>query len=162
MVAPEEEAEAEAVDLSKTVLRCNARFIESGEPPAAGREAATGFAVRLPNVAAPCLMVRLVMEGDEEVRSMPGLAGLAATVARFDEPLLSLALSADLARPGVTSLPARSTARKRFGITTPLPPPPVRDGLGNVDGGGGGSGAPESAADGDRIVRCPVAPPKSR
>jgi hypothetical protein len=104
------------------------------------------------------------MEGDEEVRSMPGLAGLAATVARFpaaiDEPLLSLALSADLASPGVTSLPARSTARKRFGITAPLPPP-VRDGLGNVDGGGGGSGAPASAADGDRIVRCPVAPPKS-
>jgi hypothetical protein len=57
LVAPEEEAEAEAVDLSKTVLRCNARFIESGEPPAAGREAAaTGFAVRLPNVAAPCLI----------------------------------------------------------------------------------------------------------
>lgn len=49
--------DAEAVGLSNTVPRCNVRLIESGEPPAAGREAAaTGFTVRLPNVAAPCLI----------------------------------------------------------------------------------------------------------
>jgi hypothetical protein len=53
-----DDEDEDEVDLSMIVLRWNARFNESAEPPIAGRAwaANTGFGVRLPSVAAPCLI----------------------------------------------------------------------------------------------------------
>jgi hypothetical protein len=75
-----------------------------------------------------------------------GLCAVAVRLALDAPPPLLLSVpSADLASPGVTSLPERSTARKRLGTPAARP-----------TGGGGGNGAAEASptTDGDRIVRC--------